>query len=91
MSHSIRVECRGPVPLASTVAAAVWGNSGRVRGADASAWEHLVVESAIESSEQVEISLVSQDPLVLEVSSGDSKLAHAAALHLAMETHGRFL
>jgi hypothetical protein len=89
--HSIRVECNGPLPLASTIAAAVWGNGGRVVGPDRADWERLTVQSSKLESERVEIAPISKEPLVLEVSSADRKLAHAAAFHLAMETHGRFL
>lgn len=89
--HTIRVECRGPKPPASSVAAAVWGNSGRVIGAQEATWDSLLLVSAKTASERVEITPVSVVPLVLEVSSSDHKLAHAAAFFLAMETHGRFV
>jgi hypothetical protein len=92
--HSIRVECRGEKPAAASVAAAVWGNHGTVVGPAGEGWERLCVVSSQDESERVDIRPAAASPaspLILEVSSADRKLAHAAAFFLAMETHGRFL
>jgi hypothetical protein len=89
--HAIRVECRGPLPPADSIAAAVWGHRGRVDGPVNEDWTRLRLASSSEPGECVEIDTLSMHPRIVEVVSADPDLAHTAALHLAMETHGRFL
>jgi hypothetical protein len=89
--HVIRVECRIARPLASTVAAAVFGHDGRIDRVDGADWDRLVVSSARMPSPDVRIAVDPADAGVLVVASADPALARAAALHLAMETQGRFV
>jgi hypothetical protein len=89
--HAIRVECRASKPLASTVAAAVFGHDGRIDGPDGTGWERLVITSTRRPSAQVRIAPDGNDARILVVTSPDRDLAHAAAFHLAMETQGRFV
>jgi hypothetical protein len=89
--HCIRVECIEALPAADTVAAAVWGNHGKVLGEGGTTWHRLTVVSSTDATRRVDIAPVTRDPLVLEVTSADRDLAHAAAFYLAMETHGRFV
>ena len=89
--HAIRVECPLPLPAARTVAEAVWGTHGVVEGADDANWSRISITSTMKPTERVDITTTSTTPRILEVASADRKLARTAALHLAMETHGRFL
>ena len=91
VSSSIRVECRGPLPPAESVAGAVWGHAGIVLSPPSENWERLVVGSSKDESARVEVEPVLHDPLVLEVKSPDHQSAHTAALFIAMETYGRFM
>ena len=89
--HVIRVACRTARPPASTVAAAVFGRAGGSDTGDDVEWERLVVSSSVQPELQVRIETLTRDPLVLQVSSSVHAHALAAAFHLAMEAHGRFV
>ena len=96
-NYAVLVECRGPRPPADGVVivassrAAKYELAGEHELQGDSQWSRLSLALSTDSRQRVEIEPVSTDPLVLRITSGDSKQANEIAFFLAMETHGKIL
>ena len=93
--HTIQVECRGPRPDAGSISIVAWEGPTEVHldgdfesPADKS-WSRLSVVRVDSRERRVDIEPVSQEPLVLRVSSNEKKCADRVAFYIAMESHGR--
>ena len=95
--YSVRVECRGPRPEARAISIVAWDSSTEVQlvgdfeNPTDDSWSRLTVVRVDNPEQRIEIEPVSQEPLVLKISSNEKKCAHNVAFFIAMESHGRFL
>ena len=90
-----RVECRGPRPDAGSISTVAWEKpteahlSGDFESAADTSWTRLSVVRVDDAARRVDIEPLSQEPLVLRVSSDEKKCADRVAFYIAMESHGR--
>lgn len=92
------VECPDPLPSAESFAALLWrGKASVVAVADGAvvnpascAWTALILTGTDALSDCVEITRLSNDPVVMQVASPSSGWTHTVAFYLAMESHGCF-
>ena len=91
------VEVSGPRPPFGAVIDHLWGigvdvdSDGDSLTLDDRAWTELWVAKRPECSELVDVSPVSESPLVLKVASDSKELAERAATFIAEEANGRLV